>query len=216
MSDSAENSAQELAEQERQAARRLDMSGYRVPLFAGSLIIVVSWFLPYTGNITGLDIALFSQRSVDYGIAVPERAFVLLCALGPVALTWAAYFLKSTRIAQVAWFFSGISMFYSIFAIWMRQTRDQGYGPGPGLIVAALAVLLVVYGLYNVVTLVSDEQEEIAAQRRKQVELDPVAKVQLSKMAENKNATGAPIDDRRARSAERRAGAAGQDQQPTD
>lgn len=202
MSEEKKNNAEELALKERQAAARIDMSGYRLPLLGGAAAIVASWFLPYTGHITGIDIALFSQRSVDYGIGTPERVFVWLCALGPVGLMLAAYLRKSTQLAQIAWLFSGISMFFSIFAIWMRQTRDQGSGAGVGLVLAAIAVLFVVYGLYNVVTMKTDEQEELAELRRKEVYIDPVAREQQgqfgAKHAQLSDERG-PIDDRRRR-----------------
>ncbi|QTH58639.1 hypothetical protein J5O04_07165 [Corynebacterium hindlerae] len=208
MSETSQHTAHELAQRERNAARRIDMSGYRVPLIGGALAIVASWLLPYTGNMTALDIAFLTERSFDYGISTPERIFVWLCVLGPVALTLTAYFRKSTMLAQLAWALSGIAMFFSIFAIWMRQTRDQGSGAGVGLILAAIAVLFVVYGLYNVVTMRTEEQEEIAELRRKEVYLDPVAQ-QQAEAFEGKNAHSAdergPIDDRRARNAQRRA-----------
>ncbi|MDU0477891.1 hypothetical protein QVA66_01405 [Staphylococcus chromogenes] len=199
----------DLAAKERDVAKRLDMSGYRIALLAGPALVVVSWFLPYTGPITGLDLATFTQASVDYGIAPPERMFVWISALGPVGLTLAAYFLRSTRLAQIGWIVSGIAMFFSLFAIWMRQTRDQGMGPGPGMILAALAILVVVYGLYNVVTLRSEEQERIAKERRNNVDLDPVARMQQQLLEENKHAStasdhGPLADDRRERSARRR------------
>lgn len=202
MSESTKQSAEELARRERAAAKRIDMSGYRAPLWGGALAIVASWFLPYTGYITGLDLAFVTQRSIDYGISTPERVFVWLCALGPVALTLTAYLRKSTQLAQIAWVLSGISMFFSLFAIWMRQTRDQGSGASVGLLLATFAVLFVVYGLYNVVTMRSDEQEEIAELRRKEVYVDPVAKEQSEKFgAKNSQLSDerGPIDDRRSR-----------------
>lgn len=202
MSESTKHSAEELARRERDVAKRIDMSGYRTPIWGGAAAIIASWLLPYTGYITGIDIALMTQRSIDYGIATPERVFVWGCALGPVGLALLAYARKSTQLAQIAWVFSGISMFFSIFAIWMRQTRDQGSGVGVGLILATFAVLFVVYGLYNVVTMRSDEQEEIAELRRKEIYLDPVAQQQREKFGAG-NSTLAddrgPIDDRRAR-----------------
>lgn len=207
MSDTSQTAALELAERERRAARRIDMSPYRASLFGGAAAIVLSWILPFTGHLAGYDIGLVTDRSVQYGISAPERMFVWLSALGPVVLTLLAYLRKSTLLAQWAWALSGITMFFSLFAIWMRQTRDQGAGVGVGLIVATLAVLVVVHGLYNVVTTKSAEQEEIEELRRKEVYLDPVAKEQL-RASEGAQAAHAdergPIDDRRSRRASRR------------
>lgn len=202
MSETSKQTAEELARRERQAAARIDMSGYRVPLFGGAAAIVASWFLPYTGYITGVDIALMTQRSIDYGIGTPERLFVWLCALGPVTLMSVAYMRRSTQLAQIAWVLSGISMFFSVFAIWMRQTRDQGSGVGVGLVLATFAVLFVVYGLYNVVTMRTEEQEEIAELRRQEVYVDPVALEQQDRFGGNEAQLAddhGPIDDRRSR-----------------
>lgn len=202
MTESQSSSAEELARQERLAAGRIDMSGYRIPLLGGAALIILSWILPYSGSMTGIDLALITPRSVDYGISLPERMFVWLCALGPVLLNILGYLRKSTHIAQIAWFFTGISMFFSLFAVWMRQTRDQGFGVGPGLVLAALAVLFVVYGLYNVVTMRTDEQEEIAERRRQEVIVDPVAEQQRAKFgssAQTLSDDRGPIDDRRGR-----------------
>lgn len=199
----------DLAEHERSVAARLDMSGHRVALLGGPLLVVLSWFLPYTGPILGIDLAFVTPKSIDYGIAPQERMFVWLSALGPVALTLGGYFLKSTKLAQIGWIISGIAMFFSIFAIWMRQTRDSGMGPGPGMILGAIAILIVVYGLYSVVTLRSAEQEKAAEARRQRETLDPVAKVQKELLDENLHATpsgaaGHLVDERRSRAARRR------------
>lgn len=201
-------SSEDLARQEKIIASRLDMSGHRVSLVGGPILLALSWFLPFTSTLTGLDLAFYSAKSVDYGIRPQERAFVWLCMLGPFALTLIAYFLKSTRLAQVSWIISGITMFFSIFAIWMRQTRDAGSGAGPGMIIAALAVLVVVFGLYNVVTLKSEEQEQFEAERRKHVVLDPVAQAQHDLLADSRSQVRTDgeqlVDDRRKRAARRR------------
>lgn len=202
MTEPTKESVEELARRERAAAQRIDMSGYRTPLWGGAAAIVASWFLPYTGNMLGLDLALITQRSIDYGISTPERIFVWICAIGPVGLMLVSYLRKSTQLAQIAWALSGIAMFFSLFAIWMRQTRDQGSGAGVGLILATLAVLFVVYGLYNVVTMRTEEQEEIAELRRQEVYVDPVAQEQREMFGANKSQLSddrGPIDDRRSR-----------------
>ncbi|AKK03342.1 Rv2732c family membrane protein [Corynebacterium epidermidicanis] len=218
---STDKEYEDLAARERSIAARLDMSGHRVALLGGPLLIVLSWFLPYTGPITGIDLAFSTQRSIDYGIAPQERMFVWLSALGPVLLTLGAYFLRSTKLAQIGWIISGIAMFFSIFAIWMRQTRDSGLGPGPGMILGALAILVVVYGLYNVVTLRSAEQEDIAEARRRSESLDPVAKVQKELLDGNRLATASGaaenlVDERRQRAAQSRKASQTPDQPDED
>ncbi|WP_075726501.1 hypothetical protein [Corynebacterium aquilae] len=195
---------------ERAAARTIDLGNAVLPLVIGMMGVFVSLFLPHSGKVIGLDVLFFSDTARAFVTTVPERIYVWLAIIGPFMLTMATIITRNMGIALAAWFSSGCAMFYSLFAIWMRQSRpptEPGVGPSFGLVLGALSVTLVAVTLSTLVFRRSKLQRSIAELRSSGKAPDPVANLQNEILAEEKQRhqqAAAIVDDRRARAAARR------------
>lgn len=124
------------AELDRSMARRVDPDRTALTVSIAMLVLVVGLVLPWTGAVPGWRILagleslgllprLFTFTSLGFGLVVSALAL-------------------ATRLWTVAWVAAagcGISVVTGVWAIWSRQTSD-GTGPGIGLIVTELAVLV--------------------------------------------------------------------------
>ena len=102
----------------------------------------------------GLDVLFYSDTAQQYVPTVPERIYMWLALIAAVLLNAATLVTRSALIAYLTWFFSGAAMFYSVFAIWMRQSRpptEPGVGPSFGLIIGTVSVSVVAAALSFVV-----------------------------------------------------------------
>ena len=79
-----------------------------------------------------MDVLFYSDTAQQYVTTVPERIYMWLALIAAVLLNAATLVTRSALVAYLTWFFSGAAMFYSVFAIWMRQSRpptEPGVGP---------------------------------------------------------------------------------------
>ena len=194
---------------EKAASRTLTIGPAVLPLVLGMMGVFVSRFLPHSGKVLGLDVLFFSDTAQAYVTTVPERIYIWLAIIGPFLLTLATLMTRSMGIALLAWAVSGAAMFYSLFAIWMRQSRpptEPGVGPSIGLVLGAVACTVVAITLSFLVFRRSALQRAMAQARSIVPERDDVAVVQDSILDSEQRAAAAAVivDDRRARAAARR------------
>lgn len=190
----------DLAGAERQASKTVNLG--RAPLWMaiGLVGFFVSLFLPHSGEVIGLDVLFFSDTAQKFVTTVPERIYVWLGVIGVVLLNIGTLVSRSTLIALLAWFFSGATFFYSIFAIWMRQSRpptEPGVGPSYGLIIGAVSVFIAALAYSTVVFSKSKLQKALAQARIVEKKKDSVAEVQETILAMNRDTE--LVDDRRSR-----------------
>lgn len=195
----------ELAHREKRAATRL-LLGRQLWLFVAALVLyVVSLFLPQAGDVRGYEVLLQLEPAREAGIKVTEYVYASLIFLGVGVLTTLTLITRRTAVATVAWMISTVGLAYSIFAIWLRQTRassDDGVEMSIGFWFSVLAVTLAFLGFAFVVMRRSPEQAELAQARAESENLDEVGRLQQDV---NISAETNPllIDDRRARASER-------------
>ncbi|MEZ2121124.1 MULTISPECIES: hypothetical protein [unclassified Corynebacterium] len=194
---------------ERRAARILDLGTQQVLLGVGMVAFLMSLFLPHSGQVLGLDVLFFSDTAKNFVTTWPERIYVWTGVVGVLLLTGATIITRSALIAYLAWFFSGTCMFYSLFAIWMRQSRpptEPGVGPSYGLVLGAVSVTLVALALTRIVLRRSNFQIALAEARRETPQENTVHKVQqeLLAAAVERDSHDVYSDDRRSRAAKRR------------
>lgn len=211
----------DLAGAERQASQVVSLGRQQVFMGLGMVGFFLSLFLPHSGKVLGLDVLFYSDTAQQYVTTVPERIYMWLALIAAVLLNAATLVTRSALIAYLTWFFSGAAMFYSVFAIWMRQSRpptEPGVGPSFGLIIGTVSVSVVAAALSFVVLRRNSFQAALAEARREEKHHDYVAAVQ-EKILADEQATAAFVDDRRSRAAQRRAAgrqAAGREQPPAE
>lgn len=199
----------DLPNAEKQAAQTLYLGPQQVFLGLGMLGFLMSLFLPHSGQVLGLDVLFFSDTAKAFVTTWPERIYVWTGVTGVLLLTGATILTRSSLIAYLSWFCSGASMFYSLFAIWMRQSRpptEPGVGPSHGLVLGAVSVTVVALSLTRIVLRRSSFQSALAEARRQTPQASAVHKVQEELLAAqvDRDSHDVYADDRRSRAAKRR------------
>lgn len=190
----------DLAGAERKASQTVTLGRVQTFMAIGMVGFFVSLFLPHSGQVIGLDVLFFSETAQKFVTTVPERIYVWLGVVGVVLLNIGTLVSRSALIALMTWFFSGATLFYSIFAIWMRQSRpptEPGVGPSFGLMLGAVSVCIVAIAYSFVVLRRSAFQQALAEARVAEKKKDTIAEVQESILAAGRQTE--LVDDRRAR-----------------
>lgn len=197
------SSARALALAEKDAARRVSLSGYRGFLIAALVLYVISLLLPFKSGVLGFQV-LFDTESVT----IVEKVFAVVSFLALGLFTSLLLITRRTWMSYVAWFFTGVSLFYSLFALWMRGTQSGDNVTGIGVYFTVVGVLLATFGLSCIILRRDPEQQRIAQARADTEDLDVIAQTQRDAMlARQRDSQVADtplfVDDRRARAGER-------------
>jgi hypothetical protein len=139
---------EELAELEAEVAdvpsrveRRIDPGTTAVGVSVGVLLVIVSLVLPWTGSVPGWEVLAGSEW-----IGPLPRLFTFVAVGIGVLGSTLALSLRWWALGWVCAVGSGIGVVTGVWAIWSRQTMvfQGGTGPGFGLVLAVLAMVLLV------------------------------------------------------------------------
>lgn len=198
----------ELAQQEKHSADPLDLGWHRWLLVGAIVVYVVSLFLPFAGDTTGLQMLTFTEAD-GMSIAVTERLFTVLSFLCLVVFTLLTVILRRTSLALLAWMAGCVALVMALLGLWLRQTSSAaaaGVTSGAGIYVAILAVIVAIPVLSVAWMRRTPEQKRLEEQRREQTEFNPVADLQTdaaTQAVRRTDGAGSIVDDRRQRAAQR-------------
>lgn len=137
---------------ERRVAREIDPGARALAIAIFVFILLATLVLPHTGGARGLDVLVGSDAAIENGIALPSRVFTWFALVFGVGFSILALLARRWALAWIALAGSTVSSFLGLLAVWSRQTAaDQYPGPGIGLVVAWLAVILLAYNWARVV-----------------------------------------------------------------
>ncbi|WP_024806123.1 hypothetical protein [Nocardia sp. BMG51109] len=156
---------------ERKIAGEID-PGARAMVVAGSVfVLLLSLVLPHAGGARGLDVLLYDAAAQAEHIGLPSRIFEWFVTVFGIGFSSLALVTRRWVLAWIAVAGSAIASVFGVLSIWHRQTPGlgnyQGAGPGVGLILATLAIIVLTFHWVKVVwsrTAVHLEAEE---QRRR-------------------------------------------------
>jgi len=160
----------EIEAAERRIAREIDPGtrGFVVAILI--FVLLGSFILPHTGGVRGWDVLFGTHGAGAAALALPSRVFTWLALVFGVGFSMLALITRRWALAWVALAGTSIGSVAGLLAIWTRQTVAAGHpGPGVGLIVAWITVILLTFHWARVVwsrTLVQLAAEE---QRRRVV-----------------------------------------------
>jgi hypothetical protein len=160
----------EIEAAERRVAREIDPGprGFVVAVLV--VVLLGSFILPHTGPVRGVDVLLSSHGAGAAAVALPSRVFAWLALVFGVGFSMAALLTRRWALAWIALAGTSVACVAGMLAIWSRQTVSVGHpGPGVGLFVAWITVILLTFHWARVVwsrTIVQLAAEE---QRRKVV-----------------------------------------------
>ena len=199
------NAPQELATREKRVASRLDLGG-RLWLFIAAVILyAVSLVLPQAGSVRGYEVLFQLQPAADAGIKITEYVYAVLAFLGVGVLTTLTLLTRRLFVAIPAWMITTVGTAYSLFALWLRQTRanaDDGVEMNLGFWISLLALVLAFLAYAMTMFRRNPEQEKLARDRASSDNLDEVGRMQQqANISPEENPL--LIDDRRSRASER-------------
>lgn len=170
---------------ERRIAGEIDPGARALVVAVAVFVLLVSLVLPHSGSARGFDVLLGSAATGTEHIGLPSRIFVWFVVVFGIGFSLLALMTRRWVLAWTAVAGSAIAGAFGVFSIWHRQTPGPGNyvgsGPGVGLVLGTLAVMVLTFHWVRVVwsrtalQLAAEEQRRIAAaeeeerQRRRQM-----------------------------------------------
>ena len=170
----------EIEAAERRIAREIDpgVRGFVVAILV--FVLIVSFILPHTGSVRGWDVLFSSHGAGAAALALPSRVFTWLALVFGVGFSMLALLTRRWSLAWIALADSAIASATGLLAVWSRQTVAAGHpGPGVGLFVAWITMILLTFHWARVVwsrtivQLAAEEQRrQVVAQEQSRTLLD--------------------------------------------
>ena len=167
---------------ERRIAREIEPGARAVVVAILVFVLLGSFVLPHTGDVRGWDVLFSTHGAGAAALALPSRVFAWLALVFGVGFSMLALLTRRWALAWIALAGSAIASAVGLLAVWSRQTVAAGHpGPGVGLIVAWITVILLTFHWARVVwartivQLAAEEQRRrIVAQQQSKTLLDSV------------------------------------------
>jgi len=170
----------EIEAAERRVAREIEPGprGFVVAILV--FVLLGSFALSHTGNVRGWDVLFSSHGAGAAAVALPSRVFAWLALVFGVGFSMLALLTRRWALAWIALAGSALACGAGMLAIWSRQTVAAGHpGPGVGLFVAWITVILLTFHWTRVVwartivQLAAEEQRRrVVAQQQSRTLLD--------------------------------------------
>lgn len=163
----------ELEKTERKVAGEIQPGARAMVVAILVFVLLVSLILPHTGGARGIDVLMGDDKALSVGIALPSRLFTWFALVFGVGFSMLALTTRRWFLAWIALAGSALSSALGLLAVWSRQTAMHGHpGPGLGLLLGWLAVILLTFHWARVVwtrtavQLAAEEQRRAAAAER--------------------------------------------------
>ena len=155
---------------ERRVASEIDPGARALVVAILVFVVLVSLLLPHTGSSRGIDVLIASDTAIADGLSLPSRVFVWLALVFSVGFSVLALLTRRWTLAWIALAGTTVACPAGMLAVWSRQTAGAGLpGPGFGLIIGWLAVLLLAFHWARVVWSRTAVQLAAEAERRQAV-----------------------------------------------
>jgi hypothetical protein len=170
----------DIEDAERRVAREIDPGARALVVAILVFVILASFVLSHTGGARGLDVLVGDDAAIQAAVALPSRVFVWLVLVFSVGFSILALMTRRWALAWIALAGSAVACPIGMLAVWSRQTvADSHPGPGIGLIVAWIAVILLTFHWARVVwsrtavqLAAEDERRRYVAERQRKGLLD--------------------------------------------
>ncbi|WP_253869665.1 hypothetical protein [Mycobacterium sp. 1164966.3] len=184
----------EIEAAERRIAREIEPGprGFVVAILV--FVLLGSFALSHTGNVRGWDVLFSSHGAGAAAVALPSRVFAWLALVFGVGFSMLALLTRRWALAWIALAGSALACGAGMLAIWSRQTVPAGHpGPGVGLFIAWITVILLTFHWTRVVwarTIVQLAAEE----QRRRVVAQQQSRTLLDALDETPDGPDAPED----------------------
>ncbi|AEF40160.1 Rv2732c family membrane protein [Hoyosella subflava] len=135
----------DFAAAERRVAGEIDPG--KGAVFAAVLVLalLLSFTLPHAGTANGWDVLVSSEAANDESIKITSQLFGWFAAVFGVGFAVLALVTRRWVFSLIAAGGCFVGSFLGVLAIWSRQTLaplEAGGGPGAGLVVGLIAMIL--------------------------------------------------------------------------
>ena len=152
---------------ERRVAGEIDPGRRAMVVAILVFVLVLSFVFPHTGAARGVDVLMASDAATAHRIALPSRIFCWFALIFGVGFSMLALTTRRWTLAWIALAGTALAGAFGMLAVWSRQTVESGYtGPGIGLILGWVTVLLLAFHWARVVWTRTAVQMAAEAQRR--------------------------------------------------
>lgn len=142
----------DIEDAERRVAREIEPGARALVVAVLVFVILLSFILPHTGDAKGLNVLIGDDVAIQEAIALPSRVFTWLALVFGVGFSILALITRRWGLAWIALAGSAVACPMGMLAVWSRQTVAEPYpGPGYGLVIAWIAVILLTFHWARVV-----------------------------------------------------------------
>ena len=153
---------------ERRVAREIDPGARALVIAIAVFVLLVTFVLPHTGDAKGWDVLVGDKTAIRNGVALPSRVFSWLALVFSVGFSMLALLTRRWALAWIALAGSTVASFTGMLAVWSRQTAPAHHpGPGIGLIIAWIAVIVLAFNWARGVWARTALQLAVEEQRRR-------------------------------------------------
>jgi hypothetical protein len=153
---------------ERRVAREIDPGARALVIAVAVFVLLGTFILPHTGGARGWDVLAGNDAAIEVGVALPSRVFIWLALVFSVGFSMAALLTRRWALAWIALAGSTVASFLGLLAVWSRQTAQAPHpGPGVGLVLAWITVIVLTYNWARVVWARTALQLAAEAERRR-------------------------------------------------
>ncbi len=168
-SDDFESYRADLEAAERRVAGEIEPGARALVVAILVFLLVVSFILPHAGAARGVDVLMGDDKAIAAGVALPHRVFCWLALVFGVGFSMLALLTRRWAIAWIALAGSAVASAIGLLAVWSRQTATGGHpGPGIGLIMGWIIVILLTFHWARVVWTRTALQLAAESQRRQE------------------------------------------------
>ncbi len=159
----------ELEAAERLVAGEIEPGARAVVVAILVFVLIATFILPHAGAARGVDVLMGDDKAISAGVALPHRVFCWLALVFGVGFSMLALVTRRWTLAWIALAGSAVGSAIGMLAVWSRQTATAGHpGPGIGLILAWLTMIVLAFHWARVVWTRTAVQLAAEAQRRQE------------------------------------------------
>lgn len=152
---------------ERRVAGEIDPGGRGLVVAICVFVLLGAFLLPHTGSVRGWDVLFPGERTDETLVTLPSQLFMWLALVFGVGFSLLALVTRRWTVAWVALAGSAVASAVGLLAVWSRQTAlHEGPGPGVGLILAWITLIVLTFHWAHVVWSRTALQLAAEAERR--------------------------------------------------
>lgn len=152
---------------ERRVAGEIDPGARALVVAILVFVLIATFVLPHAGAARGVDVLIGDAKAISAGVALPHRLFCWLALVFGIGFSMLALVTRRWTVAWIALAGIAVGSAIGMLAVWSRQTATAGHpGPGIGLILAWITMILLAFHWIRVVWTRTAVQLAAEAQRR--------------------------------------------------